>query len=80
MGFRSLKRQIAKARMAATGAGNVNKKLSAKRGGVPNWKRALYGKTGKQAHDVQMRLGQIIKAHDNSKKAMKKRVLRKVTA
>ena len=80
MGIRSIKRQIAKARMSATGVGNVNRKLSLKRDGIPNWKRALYGKTGEQAHDAQMRLGALIKARDNSKKAMKKRVLRKVTA
>ena len=80
MAIRSIKRQIAKARMSATGVGNVNRKLSLKREGIPNWKRALYGKTGEQAHDAQMRLGRLIKARDNSKKSMKKRTLRKVTA
>lgn len=36
MGLRNVKRQIAKARMMATGVGNVNKKLRLVKGGMPN--------------------------------------------
>ena len=42
MGLRKYKRQIAKARMAAAGVGNVNKKMHIKDSdGVPNWRKAL---------------------------------------
>lgn len=78
MGLRNVKRQIAKARMAATGVGNVNKKLSLKKGNIPNWKRALYGRTGEQAHKAQMNLGRLLKARDESRKTIAKRKIRKV--
>lgn len=80
MGLRSIKRQIAKARMAATGVGNVNSKLALEKDGAPNWKRALYGKTGEQAHRAQMNLGRLIKARDNSRKTIAKRRIKKVGA
>ena len=80
MGLRGYKRQIAKARMMATGVGNVNSKLSLVKDGVPNWKRALYGKTGEQAHKAQMNLGRLIKARDESRKTIAKRKLKKVGA
>ena len=80
MGFRSLKRQIAKARLRVMGVGNVNSVMSAKKGDMQNWKRALYGKTGEEAHKAQMNLGKLIKARDEGKKAVRKRKLKKVTA
>lgn len=80
MGVRSIKRQIAKARMRVMGVGNENSVMSAKEGDMQYWKRALYGKTGEEAHKAQMNLGKLIKARDEGKKAVKKRKLKKVTA
>lgn len=77
MGLRSEKRQIARARMKAMGLGNVNKKFSlTNHEGRKNWRVALYGKTGADAHRAQMNLGQLLKA----KKHPPKRVLKKVSA
>ena len=81
MGFRGLKRQIAKARMAVAGVGNVNRKMSYKdASGVKNWRKALFGKTGKQAHDAQMADGRRRKQKEEARKSMSKRRLKKVTA
>lgn len=80
MGIRSIKRQIAKARMAATGVGNVNRKLHLKKDGVPNWKRALYGKTGEQAARAQLNLGKLLNAREQGKKIKAKRRIKKVGA
>ena len=80
MGTRSIKRSIAKARLTAMGVGNVNKKMRLKKADTPNWKLALYGKTGEDAHRAQMNLGQLIKAKDQGKKTKAKRRLKKVTA
>lgn len=62
------------------GVGNVNKKMRLKKADTPNWKLALYGKTGEDAHRAQMNLGQLIKAKDQGKKTKAKRRLKKVTA
>ena len=81
MGFRSLKRQVARARMTLMGIGNVNRKMSYKdASGVKNWEKALFGKTGKQAHDAQMADGRRRKQKEEARKSMSKRRLRKVTA
>lgn len=80
MGLRNVKRQIAKARMMATGVGNVNKKLRLVKGGMPNWKRALYGKTGEQAHRAQMNLGHLINAQEQGRAVRAKRKIKKVGA
>ena len=61
------------------GVGNVNKKLSKKKDGVPAWKRALFGKSGEAAWKAQMNLGRLIKAREESKKTLAKRKVRKVT-
>ena len=79
MGVRSVQRQIAKARLTVMGVGNVNKKLSKKKDGVPAWKRALFGKSGEAAWKAQMNLGRLIKAREESKKTLAKRKVRKVT-
>ena len=77
MGIRSIKRQIARARMTIMGVGNVNRKMSYKdASGVRNWRKAL----GKKAHDAQIADGRRRKAAAEARKSMKKRVLRKVTA
>ena len=41
MGMRKYKRQLAKAFLTDAGVGNVNRKLSKKRGGVKLWRIAL---------------------------------------
>lgn len=81
MALRRIKRQIAKARLAAIGVGNVNRKMAKKkdpkdRNELPNWKKALYGKTGEEAHRVQMNLGKLKKA--KKKDAKVRRTVRKV--
>lgn len=57
MGMRKYRRQIAKARLTAAGAGNVNKKMHKVVGGQKVWRRALTGKTGKRALKAQMMAG-----------------------
>ena len=78
MGIRSAKRQVAKARMEIMGVGNVNAKMGVVRDGVPNWKRALYGKTGQAAWKAQMNHGRLLKAKDEARKTLAKRKIRKV--
>lgn len=80
MGIRSVKRQIAKARLKVMGVGNINPKMKDKKDGIPLWKRTLYGKSGEAAWKAQMNLGRLIKAKDESKKTIAKRKIRKVTA
>lgn len=41
MGMRKYKKQIARAVLTDAGVGNVNKKFSKRRGGVPLWRWAL---------------------------------------
>ena len=80
MGIRSVKRQIAKARLSAMGVGNVNKKMKLKKDGVQNWKKTLYGKTGADAHRAQMNLGMLIAAKKQGKAVVNRRKVKKVTA
>lgn len=81
MGLRSIKRQIAKARMAAMGVDRINKRMSkVSKGGLPNWRRAISGESGEAAHKAQIMNGRKIKRIDESRKLIKKRRIRKVTA
>ena len=85
MGLRNVKRQIAKARLTVMGVGNVNRKLRKKkdptdRTELPNWKKALYGKTGEEAHRAQMNLGKLIKAKEQGKAVTSRRKVKKVSA
>ena len=57
MGMRKYMRKIAKARLTAAGAGNVNKKMHRVVDGQKVWRRALTGKTGKRALQAQMIAG-----------------------
>lgn len=57
MGMRKELRQIAKARLKAAGAGNVNKKMARVVDGEKVWRRALTGETGKRAFQAQMMAG-----------------------
>ena len=57
MGMRKYLRQIAKNRLAAVGLENVNRKMSIKKDGVENWRRALSGESGKKAEAAQMKAG-----------------------
>ena len=80
MGFRALKRAVAKGRLKALNAGRINRNFHILRGGVPTWKRALYGKSGEAAHKAQMNLGKLIKAREESKRTLSKRKLKRVGA
>ena len=80
MNIRTIKRQMAKARLTVMGVGNVNRKLKLKKDGVPNWKKALYGKTGEDAHRVQMNHGRLLKARAQSKAVISRRKVKKVEA
>lgn len=66
MGIRSIKRQIAKARLKAMGVGNVNKKIAAPGRGKdgknqkPLWERVLYGDLAAQG--IAAQLGQGVKS------------------
>ena len=85
MGLRNVKRQIAKARLTVMGVGNVNRKLKKKkdptdRNEFPNWKKALYGKTGEEAHRAQMNLGKLLKAKEQGKAVVNRRKVKKVSA
>lgn len=73
MGLRGNRRQIAKARLSIMGAGNINREFAM------NWKSALYGKTGEDAHRAQMNHGRLMKAKAEAKKTLAKRKVRKVT-
>ena len=77
--MRKYLRQIAKARMTIMGIGNVNKKLHLKNHeGIPNWKVALYGKTGQEAEQAQWKDGQRIKQAKEAKKSIMKLRVKKV--
>lgn len=81
MGLRKYKRQIAKARLTVMGVGNVNKKMKTKSSeGIPNWRKALYGESGKSAERAQLMDGLKRKQRDEAKKSIGKRKIRKVTA
>lgn len=62
MGLRKYKRSIAKARLAAANFGNINKKFSVKKDGVPLWRAILTGKEGRDAERVQMNYEKLMKA------------------
>lgn len=62
MGMRKYLRQIAKERLAAVGLEKVNRKMSIQKDGVANWRRALYGESGKKAEAAQMKAGKRRKA------------------
>lgn len=80
MGLRGNRQQIAKARLAIMGAGNINRKFSLKNAdGIPNWKTVLYGKTGESAHKAQMNHGRLVKAKAEAKKTFAKRKVKRVT-
>lgn len=78
MNIRSIKRQIAKARIKALGGERINKNFRIKREGVPTWKRALYGKSGEAAHKAQMNLGKLILAREQGRKVTSRRKLKRV--
>lgn len=58
MGMRKYRRQIARARITAVRAGNVNKKMGALGpGGEPLWRRVIFGDLAKDAEAYQVRGG-----------------------
>ena len=73
--MRKYKRQIARERMTAQGIGNVNRGFSRRDAeGVPNWRKALQGESGKQAKRAQMRAGLKLKAERLARRPRKKAV------
>ena len=62
MGLRRVKRQIAKARLAAANYGKVNRKLHVAKNGVPLWRAVMLGKFGRESERVQMNYGKLLKA------------------
>ena len=78
MNIRSIKRQIAKARIKALGGERINKNFGIDREGIPTWKRALYGKSGKAAYKAQMNLGKLILAREHGRKVTSRRKLKRV--
>lgn len=60
MGMRRYLRQIAKDRLTAAGAGNVNGKMAKVVDGQKVLRRALTGETGKRALRAQMLAGEKI--------------------
>ena len=69
MGLRKYKRSIAKARLMTANFGNINKKFSTRKDGVPLWRAVLTGKEGRDAERVQMNYGKLIKAQKGRKTA-----------
>ena len=57
MGLRKYQRQVAKARLAAMGVGNVNRQMHREQDGIKNWRRALTGETGEAAERALMLAG-----------------------
>ncbi len=81
MNMRSIKRQIAKARLSCMGMGNVNKKLSMfGKDGRRVWVSALYGLTGRDAERFQLEQGRQKIAKEKKDRQLARRVLRKVGA
>ena len=81
MNIRTLKRSIAKGRLACMGMGNVNKKLSMiGKDGRKVWVAAWTGATGRDSRLYQLNAGRRKLEHDKKTKQLKKRILRKVTA
>lgn len=79
MGIRSIKRQMAKARLDAMDVGKTNKKLSQYGSdGRKAWKAALHGKTGQAAAFNQLDKARKKEAAERSKKVIARRTLRKV--
>ena len=66
--MRNLKRQIARDRLSIMGVGNVNRKLSQKRDGVPLWRAVLQGDFGQKAERAQMNYGKLLKAKKHERK------------
>ena len=78
MGLRSVKRQIARARLTVMGVGNVNRKMRLKKDSTPNWVLAISGKTGEEAHRAQMNYGRLLKAREQGKAVTSRRKVKKV--
>ena len=73
--MRKYLRQIARERMTAQGIGNVNKGFSRRDAdGVPNWKKALTGESGKAAERAQMFAGKKLKAARDRKHPHRRKV------
>ena len=81
MGLRKQRREIAKARMAVIGLDRINKRMSyISSDGLPNWRKAITGDSGKSAHKAQLMDGLKRKQREDARKSLAKRKIRKVTA
>lgn len=81
MGLRKQRREIAKARMKVLGFEGINKRLSyVSQDGLPNWRKAITGDSGKAAQKAQLMDGLKRKQRDEARKSIAKRKVKKVTA
>ena len=70
------------------GVGNVNRKLGREKAAygkqdkkeLPNWKKALYGKTGDEAARAQANYGRLLKAKAQGRAVKSRRKVEKVSA
>lgn len=60
--------------------GNVNKKMRLRKDGIPNWKKALYGKTGEAAEKALIVAGLKKKRAQDARRIVSRRKIKKVTA
>ena len=54
------------------GVGNVNKKLHVRKDGLPYWKAALVGESGKAAEKAQMAYGNVHLSKGKTKKQLRR--------
>ena len=60
--------------------GNVNKKMRLRKDGIPNWKKALFGKTGEAAEKALIVAGLKKKRAQDARRIVSRRKIKKVTA
>ena len=60
--------------------GNVNKKMRLRKDGIPNWKKALFGKTGEAAEKALIVAGLKKKRAQDARPIVSRRKIKKVTA
>ena len=66
--------------MVAMGFERINKRLSyVSQDGLPNWRKAITGDSGKAAHKAQLMDGMKRKQREDARKSLAKRKIRKVT-
>jgi hypothetical protein len=77
--MRKYLRQIAKARLAAMGVGNINRKMANKKDdGRPLWRVVTSGESGREAERIQLNYGLMRKARKQGSAVRNRRKIRKV--